>query len=429
MEGKKELNRMSKDHNEHDAHSSKESRSYNKITNQLVVQSNELVEAHYDAYLSKNEQRLIKYASSKIKPTGEGFPHCTIEVKELMQAAGVKGNNYHQIFEDIADELTKRRIKIKSKEKTGWFPWFQAIIYEKGLVHISFNPLLENMLLNIEGGYTKYEWNFIQPLNKSHSIRLFEILKQYAPIGKRTIEIEELKKMLGIADKYKDGFGNFKRRVLEPAKKELNEETQLKFDYKPIKKGKSFKYIEFTIKSYYKDEQLDLFSLPPAEGGSGIEGMVEDEGNEYEKKVVALLKTIGVFINPETIRQMQWEEYGLDLFKEVYEEIKLRNGIKNYPKYITSILKAKKNSKDSDEEGRQNNKVKTAVIDFINRNKDSVEPSPDFVIQDNAVSYFVKKLSVSEEEANHIWSDNREFILAEKKKIRTKAMLKKMRKS
>lgn len=390
-----------------------------KKNNQLVVQSNKLVEAYYDADLSIVEHRIIKYAASKLKPGDDNLPEVVFEVQEFLEAANIKGNAYHKQIEKIADELTKKRIKIKSKEKIGWFPWFQSIVYNKGIITITFNTILKELLLKIEGGYTKYDFEVIAPLKSGYSIRLFELLKQYSRIGKRTIEVEELKKMLGISEKYVDSFGNFNRRVLSVAEKELNKKTKIDVSYHLKKRGKRVVAIEFDIKDNYKEKQLELFAdtdfeIPPS-------GDVEDDDikeTEFENQVISLLKQIGVFLNKEIIREKEWEKYGLELLEEVVDEIKDTKGIKYYPNYITKILKTKVPEVAATTEKEAGPTEMDAVYSFIfkERKKIGNEPIPGWLVKDNALRFFTKELNYSLEDANFIWDKYGDKVIKDVRK-------------
>ena len=57
--------------------------------------------------------------------------------------------------------------------------------------------------------------------------------------------------MLGLIDKKGNEqfvlWGDFRRYVLDVAKEQINANTNITFDYKPIKKGRSFQYIDLLI--------------------------------------------------------------------------------------------------------------------------------------------------------------------------------------
>jgi plasmid replication initiation protein len=87
---------------------------------------------------------------------------------------------------------------------------------------------------------------------------MYELLNQYKVIGKRTIEIEELKLLLNIPDSYRN---NDILKLLEKIKKELTSKTDLTFDFEAIKESRQFKSFEFTIKYNKKENQEPNKSL------------------------------------------------------------------------------------------------------------------------------------------------------------------------
>ena len=63
-------------------------------------------------------------------------------------------------------------------------------------------------------------------LKSSFSIRIFELLKQYEKLGKRRIELEDLRQLVGTTELAQNGevikedyplYGHFKSRVILPA--------------------------------------------------------------------------------------------------------------------------------------------------------------------------------------------------------------------
>lgn len=379
----------------------------NKNRNDLVVQSNDLIEAYYDMDLTVNEHKIIRYVASKIKLHDNSFPDYSFEVKEFAKAVGVRGNNYHAHIEKIADELTKRRIKVKSKEKVGWFPWFSAIVYEKGIVHISFNPVIKDLILKLEERFTNYHFNAITPLRSGYSLRLFELLKQYEKIGHRTIELDELRMMLGISDKYQE-YSSLKQRVVVRAQEELKEKTKLAFEFEEIKRGRKVVALKFLINSKYKSTQLSLFeeeeeSLP----------VPEVEYSEFVKRTKRLFKGQGIYLNEEEIAK--WETYGYDMMVEVADEIKGRN-IKQHVRYIDKMLKAKEEER-SKKDARATTKTKDPLADAIDavilEYQNSSELLPDWMVGEGAINIFKQQMSVDNDTAQKLWKQHKDDIMKE----------------
>ncbi len=100
-------------------------------------------------------------------------------------------------------------------------------------------------------GYTSYELDIALSLKSVYSQRLYELLGRFKDTGKWFVEIDRFKFLLGI-DKEKSfngplANGRLKMIVLEPAMKELEDKTDIKFDYRLIKSGRKYVSIEFDI--------------------------------------------------------------------------------------------------------------------------------------------------------------------------------------
>lgn len=71
------------------------------------------------------------------------------------------------------------------------------------------------------------------------------------------VSLDELREQLNLTDKY-PGFREFKRNVLELGHKEITEKTTIRFDYEPIRQGRSVRYIRFTLYPRVSDAALPL---------------------------------------------------------------------------------------------------------------------------------------------------------------------------
>ena len=76
-------------------------------------------------------------------------------------------------------------------------------------------------------------------------------------------EVELLKKILGVADKYKKGFDNFRRRVIEPMVEAVNEsQLLLVTDYEYLRTGRKITGIRFFFADGKIDSSIVNRSLP-----------------------------------------------------------------------------------------------------------------------------------------------------------------------
>jgi len=97
-----------------------------------------------------------------------------------------------------------------------------------GYAVIDVNENTWKVFLDFSKGYRRFDLNAAMQLSKTCSTRMFRLISnQKYPI---TYTIAHLKAMWGLKDKYKDN-SDFLRRVIEPAKKELDEKAPWSFTY------------------------------------------------------------------------------------------------------------------------------------------------------------------------------------------------------
>lgn len=110
-------------------------------------------------------------------------------------------------------------------------------------------------LLDFSKGFKKYELKTAMQFESTFSMRFYELLSnQKTPIN---YTIDALKEMFGVADKYKE-TKDFIKRVIEPAKKELDLKSPYTFHYEIIKTGRKITSIHFVpvFQPQFEDDEI-----------------------------------------------------------------------------------------------------------------------------------------------------------------------------
>ena len=223
-------------------------------TRQLKVKkSNRLISASFK--LSLQEQRIIILLASLINEKDEAFKTYSIKIKDFAELIKVKGKSKYNEIKDIAEKLQQKVLTIETEESTLVTNWLSSQEYfkRKGYVEFCFDPKLKPHLLRLKDNYTPYSLKYVFLLKKGYAIRFYELLTQFKKIGERFFELEELKDILGLNEEgiYKL-YGDVKRRIIEPAVKEINKKTDLYIQYKPRKKGRKVTGVLFNIRPNIK---------------------------------------------------------------------------------------------------------------------------------------------------------------------------------
>ena len=120
--------------------------------------------------------------------------------------------------------------------------------------------------INIKKQFTIIRISDLMKFKSIYSIRIYELLKQYESLGYRKMELEELRLSCGIPENRLNIMSNFRMKVLEISKREINEKSDIFIDFKFIKQSRKIVSIEFFIKTNINYEKNDLAlhsALPP----------------------------------------------------------------------------------------------------------------------------------------------------------------------
>lgn len=217
----------------------------------LVVQHNYLIEANYD--LTLQEKRIILWLASQVKPDDVDFKDHVLKISEFCKIAGLKSKNMHKEIEKITLSLIERSLQIYSpaENKLLQVTWLNSAeyLYNEGSVKLCFSPKLKPYLLELHNCFTKLSFENLMLFKSIYTIRLYELLKQYQKLGMREIRIADLRKNLGInANEYKL-YSNFKKKIIETAKREINEKSDVQVDFLELKDNRKVDAIQFSIKT------------------------------------------------------------------------------------------------------------------------------------------------------------------------------------
>jgi len=224
----------------------------------LVVQHNKIIEAKYK--LSVGEQRLIKLLISMIEKDDEDFKAYRIAVADLSKLLDISDNDFYRKVKVSAKKLISNVLTFKGFDgRELQVAWLSSAEYipNDGVVELEFSPKLKPFLLQLKQHFTAYELGNVINLKHTYSIRIYELLKQYEKIGRRTFDIEVFRELLMLEeDQYKQ-FCDFRRWILKPANKELKEKTDIDFEWREERKNQKCVAIEFIIIPQKRPQKLN----------------------------------------------------------------------------------------------------------------------------------------------------------------------------
>ncbi|MDG6898079.1 hypothetical protein A6A19_08905 [Actinobacillus delphinicola] len=223
-----------------------------KKKNLVVAKHNDLIQSRMPK-ITLLESRIINMALGYFNPTDPKMGlHFT--VKEFAELYGLDEKVAYQQAEKAVNGLFGKGFILRDDEYVRDVVAFvnrNTYFKKEGRFYIEFHeevrPFIAQ-LQQIQAGYTKYYLEEIAQLKSQHSVRMYEIatmiLKKYQ--GEHTFPIDDIKFFFNIQNKYK-AFYQLRVWVLQPATDEVNDKTDLLVHFEPIRLGRGYSEIRFTV--------------------------------------------------------------------------------------------------------------------------------------------------------------------------------------
>lgn len=129
--------------------------------------------------------------------------------------------------------------------------WVSRIFYvdDLALLEITFAPDVVPLVTRLEEHFTSYQAKQVAHLTSKYATRLYELLIAWREVGKvPQIEISTFRNRLGLLENEYTAMSDFKKRVLEPSIKQINEHTDITVTYEQHKKGRLISGFSFKLK-------------------------------------------------------------------------------------------------------------------------------------------------------------------------------------
>ncbi len=254
--------------------------------------SNFLISGKYKASLLENKIMAISLARSSQFEFGESEDspvYSRIKIAELRNLVGGNKGSFYNSLRTTAEAMTGKTIGMSSPDSKTFD--FVAVVTRArcsdGIFTIEYNHAIKEYLVEITRNFTRLNLQTMLRFKNNHSLRIYELLKSKCYRGKFedassdepyyvNIELNELKLELGIVnpenekvkkvlrgtkkpdyekavelapEKMFDRWADFQRKVLRVAVDEINEVSDMKVHYQPVKQGRGGKVtqINFTI--------------------------------------------------------------------------------------------------------------------------------------------------------------------------------------
>lgn len=225
----------------------------------IVVKSNALVEAMADMGLQ--EMRFLAFAASQLPHDLEpekGKPYdMEIDVQALAKTFNITEKNAYREVKILADKLMRKIIEFDDAEgcevAVGLISK-RKYHHGEGRLWFRFDEDLLPHLMGLTERFTQYRLKDVYQFSRPSTWRLYELLRAYKDIGKRDIDLEDLRWKLGLVDKYPRPI-DLRKWVIDPAIEEINATSDMQVQYEQRKRGRRIVGYRFHMKPQAVDRE------------------------------------------------------------------------------------------------------------------------------------------------------------------------------
>ena len=350
----------------------------------MLRKSNELIGGKYKVTLLENQ--IMSIALTRIETNAKG-DRPKLEARlypgELKNLIGSPSHIYREL-KKVAKTMPGHTMFLEDGK--GNFASFAIVTdadYMDGVFIIRFNDRLRPHILNLEKHYTTLELSVLTGFSRNSSLRIYELLKKESyrlkssEVAKVTYNLSEFKFMIGLAnpesqavknemarmgnnidwdrlyemssdaDKKYENWTNLRMRVLDPAQKEMEEKSNIRFKYEGIRHGHKTGAIRFYI---YKNELSDQVNSMIREKQEILERKKSDEiylqlevPKDMSDDTRALYRdyTDHNGLEKEDIDLLlKYADYDVSLVRKAFEQADAQDEIRNYMGWLIRCIQA-----------------------------------------------------------------------------------------
>ncbi len=309
-------------------------RSIKKVKNYTVVQANDLIRNKKD--FSLWELRVFALLASQVRKDDDDFKTYKFRIKDIIDLFDSRSNNLYDELRAVPERLHSKIIRIPyydadGKPRTRRYNLVsmsdvpESTEMDNGeYIMLRFDKDLKPLLLQLGEHFTIYKFYNILKLRSTYVFQLYELLKSHQYKGRGVVELalSEIIETLQLPASYK--YGNIRQRVIEPAKEQFKQHTDICFEYQPLKgRGGKVLSIRFKIKENTPIQLLE-------------------SAKESEPAPNALYEQVEAYVSESTFQQ--WlknykEEHVQAAIQYTLKKMKQGTTIENVGGYIATMLK------------------------------------------------------------------------------------------
>lgn len=210
--------------------------------------------------LTLAEKRVMMYAVAKLDSFKNDGGTATGIVKlvahDYAEHFGVDPDTAYTQLRQAGKGIFNRYIRFFEAGSKGpeevMIRWVSSARYSPGTgtVTLRFTPEIAPHLLQLKNQFTKYKLAQASALRSIYSWRLLELLSQYGTTGWCQLDLIAFHHAMETPPSARENFKECRKRVIDPAVKELREKDGWLIDWTPIKTGRKVTALRFEFKRH-----------------------------------------------------------------------------------------------------------------------------------------------------------------------------------
>jgi plasmid replication initiation protein len=224
-----------------------------KLENNLLIrQHNAITGARHG--MSATEQNIMYMLISQLRDDDPKDKLYSISVSDLDKLSNSQVNYSH--LKEASQKLIGKVYRIRTENEMVSFAPLNFFMYKKGKgkIELKISDEIRPFFFALKNNYTRFQFQMALKLKSKYSKRMYEMLSQFKNTGIFKISLQELKERFELIDpktgkEEYEKFGLFATYVLEVAKKEINEHTEIHVEYSTEKTGRKITHLHFKITS------------------------------------------------------------------------------------------------------------------------------------------------------------------------------------
>jgi plasmid replication initiation protein len=294
-----------------------------QMNKKLMVQHNALIQSKYSMNLVQS--KIFALMVSKISRDDDEFQPYRFTPGELARITNTS-NDYAQLKKNVL-AMFDISIVFNTDAKDCHRHMFEQADFNKDKsIELKFDKVMKPFLLQLKKTFTQNELDIVLQMRRKHTIRLYYLCKSWLAVGRFEITVKELRGILfdKDADKAFLEYKELRKKVIDPAKKEINEIPcgDIKIDFQQVRTGRSVTTLIFIISKRPTERKIESIAAKRLKDKVAQQEL--DKAAQHEKDVEAFLAL------PEDEQEVYYQQ--LDAFTVPGHE--LETAVLNWRKTI-----------------------------------------------------------------------------------------------